>query len=241
MKLLASDCLTMYPLLRRFTEIYLMDFLPDRANVFLALCDVADALAKAKHQQYSCRRTMANQIRDLVHRYLKARQQLDGDGNTIPKHHCLSHLSDQLLLDGLLLDTWVLERMHLLLKGHEEHILHSKKFEQTVITRAVLERTRQLQNATCEHQLIGPQIESHAKQLLAKNGQRFCVNDLVFPCGETSRCCLVRACFGGETFSLVLLGPFHICVALLRRRYRRPCQPDLASVALLRRQEPRPC
>ena len=54
------------------------------------------------------------------------------------------HLSQQFLQDGVVLDCWVLERMHLLLKTYAEPVKNIREFEKTVLVRAIGERLRQL-------------------------------------------------------------------------------------------------
>ena len=212
-KMMASDCLTLYPLLRRFAEIYGMgDAMVDHTKAVLALLDVSDVLQQAKKQQLSCsRETMAKLIRDLVARYLQVRMAVYGPDDAIPKEHHTRHIWRQFLEDGLVLDCWVLERMHLLIKAFANEMLNTNKFEKTVISRAVIERTRQLQRCSDHDRLVGPQVHGHAKQLCTHGGQCFHVEDLVFPFGNFSRCCIVKACFGGREFGLVLPGSCLIC------------------------------
>jgi hypothetical protein len=52
------------------------------------------------------------------------------------------HLWSQFLEDGVMLETWVLERMHLLLKTYAEGIKNTGSFEKSVVGRATQERIR---------------------------------------------------------------------------------------------------
>ena len=204
-KLQASDGLTLYPLIRRFAETHAMDEdLEPHTKTLLALMDVGDVLQQAKKRQYHNRETMAHLLRDLVVRFLKARLITQDVEDTLPKHHCTMHLWKQFLEDGWLLDTWVLERMHLLLKTYEEDVKCTRQFEKTVITRAVIERSRQLQRATIRDELVGPCVEGVARELVTRMGERFHVDDLVFPSGDLSRCCVVRACVNNVKLGLLL-------------------------------------
>jgi hypothetical protein len=88
------------------------------------------------------RETIAKLIRDLVKRFLEARLVTEGPDDTVPKHHCTMHLWSQFLEDGVMLDTWVLERMHLLLKTYAEGVKNTGSFEKSVVVRATQERIR---------------------------------------------------------------------------------------------------
>jgi hypothetical protein len=117
------------------------------------------------------RKKMANLIRDLVKRFLKARLVTDGPDDVVPKHHCTMHLWEQFLEDGMVLDTWVLERMHLLLKKYADGIANTGAFEKIVIGRAVLDRMRQLRRISYEDKLIGPCVQGVGRDLKMKSGR----------------------------------------------------------------------
>jgi hypothetical protein len=115
------------------------------------------------------------------------------------------------------LDTWVLERMHLLVKDYCESIKLTRTFEKSVIRRAVAERHRKLSSAKSGNFLVGGsvpfpelsrflQVEAMVgRHLTISTGQQFHIDDVVFPNGDRSDCALIKACFSGEgVYGLVL-------------------------------------
>jgi hypothetical protein len=102
-RLMASQFVTVYPIIRRFAEVSETPKIEDNCKSFYAMCDVADVLQEAKLQHYSDRKVMADQISELVIRYLKVREAVYGHDGTKPKHHKLMHLASQFLEDGMML------------------------------------------------------------------------------------------------------------------------------------------
>ena len=89
-KMTASEQLSVYPLIRRFAELNDCDELHDATVCFCNICDVADALQRAKFQHFTCRKTMAVLIKDLVRKYLDVRLAVYGKKGVKPKHHKLA-------------------------------------------------------------------------------------------------------------------------------------------------------
>ena len=148
--MMASEQMTVYPLIRRFAELNDRDELHDASISFYSICEVADVLQQAKFQHFKCRKTMAKLIKDLVGKYLKVRKAIYGTKGIRPKHHKLMHLWKQLLDDGFLMDCFILEHMHCLIKPLCVDLRNTKDFEGTAIRRAVQARVHQLEKNRME-------------------------------------------------------------------------------------------
>ena len=215
-KMSASEQVDLYPLIRRFAEVTECDELRDHCKVLYCICDLADALQQAKRRHYKCKREMARLIKDLVRQYLQVRRAVYGTQGVKPKHHMLLHIADQLLKDGILLDCWLLEHMHAMLKSVAEDLRVTTKFEQSVITRAVSVRRQQLQETITETRLLGPQEPSAVltanlqhdavvgRHLVMASGQQLHVDDIIFIGSDFSRCFVVKACYMSAMPGLVL-------------------------------------
>ena len=216
-KLNASEQLDVYPLIRRFAELHDCDELHDASISLINICEVADALQQAKRQHFKCRQTMAVLIKDLVRKYLDVRKAIYGKLGVKPKHHKLCHLWTQLLEDGFLMDCFILEHMHCMIKPLAEPLLHNKHFEKTCITRAVQVRCRQLEKKDAVlHQLIGDQKPSPELTAILKHpasvgllleldsGQQLHTEDILFVGVDFSRCFVIKACYVSAVPGLVL-------------------------------------
>jgi hypothetical protein len=215
-KMMASEQLSAYPLIRRFAELHDCDELHDASVSFCNICEVADALQQAKFQHFKCRKRMAELIKDLVRKYLDIRKAVYGKKGVKPKHHKLSHLWKQLLDDGFLMDCFILEHMHCMIKPLAEPLRLTKHFEATCIRRAVQARVHQLDKKQIERRLIGdqklsPQLSAVLKHptsvgllLLMPGGQQLHTEDIVFLGEDLSRCFLIKASYMSAVPGLVL-------------------------------------
>ena len=84
-------------------------------------------------------------LRRAMQEHLGRRQACYGVDDWIPKCHFALHLPDMFARWGIVLDTFVTERSHLLPKRAAEHMLFTQTFERSVIARAVAHRLHNLQ------------------------------------------------------------------------------------------------
>ena len=215
-KMMASEQMTVYPLIRRFAELNDCEELHDASISFYSICEVADVLQQAKFQHFKCKKTMAKLIKDLVGKYLKVRKAIYGTKGIRPKHHKLMHLWKQLLDDGFLMDCFILEHMHCLIKPLCVDLRNTKDFEGTAIRRAVQARVHQLEKKEMERRLVGeqklcPQLSavleqptSIARLLVLPGGQQLHTEDIVFLGEDLSCCFLIKACYMSAVPGLVL-------------------------------------
>jgi len=215
-KMIASELLAAYPLVRRFAELHGNDELHDAKVCFLSACEVADALQQAKFQHFECRKTMAKLIKDLVRKYLDVRAAVYGKKGIKPKHHKLCHLWKQLEDDGFLMDCFILEHMHCMIKPLAEDLRHTRHYESTAIRRAVQARVHQLKKQEINRQLLGnkqlcPMLSAVLKHptsvgllLLRPGGQQLHTEDIIFLGEDLSSCFLIKACYMSAVPGLVL-------------------------------------
>ena len=185
-KFSASQFLIVFPLIRKLAENIEGDDVAGNCKSWYALCDVADSLQAAKRQHYSDQAVMAQRLKDLVDRYLAVRMAVYGKNDVKPKHHMMLHISEQFREDGVVLDCWVLERMHLLIKRFSDVQINTAQYEKSVIIRAVVDRTRMLQSKNTSDRLLGSSSPSAelktnvGRHLALSTGQEFHCEDFVF-------------------------------------------------------------
>jgi len=113
LRMTASECLTLYPLLRRIAECH--EHMPNMYGAcqsLYALCDVCDAMQAAKRGAYTSVEEHGLRMKDLVTKYMTIAKAVYGLTLFRPKHHQLLHLARQFLLDKRLQDCFPMERMH---------------------------------------------------------------------------------------------------------------------------------
>ena len=135
-----------------------------------------------------------------------------GEDHIKPKHHWMLDIPPQLLRDGLVLDAFVIERQHLLVKNVANHIVNTRVFEAS-LGASVL--TRQLQIAK-EYRpgdkLVGKTSRLkdmagvHIAEALEIYSIEFRANDVVSKGPEVG---IIVACASDESSALFLfVAPF---------------------------------
>ena len=140
----ASDMLTMMPLLRAFVGIHIcplaLPVLDKPVKSFMALCDVIDCYVRIKREEPE----PPQHFRACMEGFMRCHGDAYGSASFKPKHHWSMHLPAQYATDGMLVDTFVLERKHTLLKTVGRDIRHTGRYERTVATNAILQQTEAL-------------------------------------------------------------------------------------------------
>ena len=130
-----------YPILKHFvlTVIAKTGHLRAEVNSFSCLCSVLDMLQNLK-KGIGSPTELAKVIKQHMASFLAVYTPEDAK----PKHHFLVHIPAQVARDGLLLDCFVLERKHQMLKACCNWIDNTCSFEKSTLARAVLEQRREL-------------------------------------------------------------------------------------------------
>ena len=210
LKCQASEILAVYPLLRHFARTIVVpagQFVLQCRALF-ALCDFIDAYLVAKREH---RNLSASELARRAEAFFKACKEAWGDDIVVPKHHYMLHLAIQYMADGFLMDCFVTERMHHVMKQHSQLLYNTGWFERTLIMRSTRERLRTLQNMT-NGTILKPSDRWHELETLY-NGEIYRSTRLVHRCATYCRddiiisytdvgmqCFLILMCFvGGAT------------------------------------------
>jgi hypothetical protein len=156
----ASELLAAYPLLRWFilqaygaaarTTRYVISIL-----LLFQICDVVRHLLKYVSREEV--EAASRRLEQLVREYLEAFVSAHGRDTCRFKHHQLLHLPYQLLRDGFLLNTWVLERKHIVSKQSMSHNRSLSHIENTALSRCFNHQLRKLEDPGWASKLVGRQ------------------------------------------------------------------------------------
>ena len=142
-KAAASEVLLIIPVLRYFAVTVLLPtgLMREEIQSLLAMCKVVDELQALKRGKGS-----ADAVEAAVSEHLRAFGIAYCD-EFKPKHHFAIHLASQIRRDGgILMDAFVLERKHQMVKICAEHTDNTVSYEKSVLCRAVLQQLRDLQD-----------------------------------------------------------------------------------------------
>jgi hypothetical protein len=156
LKCSASEALGLYGLLRHFIEVYAVigdDLVGHRAS-WEAACKTVGLLLAAKHEAGSCA-AIGPHVSSSTAAHMKSHIAAYGTDLVRPKHHWQMHLGDQLLRDGIMLDAFVIERMHLVTKRVADPVKNLGRFERSVVSGVLTEHSRCLAEVQSSPCLVG--------------------------------------------------------------------------------------
>jgi hypothetical protein len=144
-KCMASELLLIYPLIRQFavTVVRRLGGLEHEVNSLVAACDAIDLMMAIKRSQGIARPEIAA-LRQALQRHGELHKRAYGSDWTRPKNHYAYHVPDQAERDGMLLDTFVLERKHQPIKASAQHIKNTQSFERSVLSRVLVSQERRV-------------------------------------------------------------------------------------------------
>jgi hypothetical protein len=127
--------LGLYGLLRHFFEIHVGDGGAVLAEYrsFLAACEVLDLILMAKRCTGDVVQ-VANRLAIAAPEHLRLHIVAYGTRYVKPKHHWTLDVPAQILRDGCVLDAFIIERTHLLVKGIAEHVRNTSGYEKSVLS-----------------------------------------------------------------------------------------------------------
>ena len=204
----ASELLGLYSLLRHFVELYLLD-VPEtakEATSFRAACATIDVITLVKQGRLSLaegavllRRTHSQHMRLHIDAY--------GEGHIVPKHHFMYDVADQWERRSVVIDAFVVERLHLRVKHIMDPIRNTRQFEESCLSSLINAHILSLQKHKFCDTLVGhtsrlPGSAVPMSDQMVVKGMTTTVGDIVILDGVAGKVC---ACArdGDEFFALV--------------------------------------
>ena len=134
LKCSASELLGLYGMLRNFVEVKVRvcEALAAPRASFDAACEVLDVILLCKRGVVDFADGAAALGR-AVSKHMTLHLRAYGDDHIKPKHHWLFHIGPQFLRDKCIIDAFVVERGHLLVKSIAEHVRNTTHFEASVM------------------------------------------------------------------------------------------------------------
>ncbi len=200
LKCSASEMLGVFPLLRHYVQTQMSNqpAIALQKDAYLAVCTTVDIILRAKKGLLSTREA-APLLRDAVQQHLHLHKRAYGSDHIKPTFHWLFDVADQLARDDIVIDCFLVERLHLRAKQMASIVLNTRAFERSVLSSMLLcQRNFLLEADLTLHGLIGktavfPGVPAaRLSDHLVLNGLRISVQDLVFcesSVGFVTACC----------------------------------------------------
>ena len=143
-----SELLGLYGLLRHFCELRVRDGGAVQAEYrsCLAACEILDLILITKRCTADVVQA-ANRLAVAASEHLRLHIVAYGTVHVKPKHHWTLDVPAQILRDGCVLDAFIIERTHLLVKSIAEHVRNTSGYERSVLS-GVLSRDFKTAEAT---------------------------------------------------------------------------------------------
>jgi hypothetical protein len=134
----ASELLGLFGLLRHFAETCVGDSEVVAAEMasFNALCESLGLILLAKRGMVHVADAGA-QLKAASEKHLRLHIAAYGTEFVVPKHHWQLDVADQLGRDGCVLDAFIIERLHLVVKAVAEPVKNTACFERSVLSGVV--------------------------------------------------------------------------------------------------------
>jgi hypothetical protein len=136
MKASASECLGVYTILRQFSLSEVGDR-PEVANEkasFNAACDIIDTIQMAKKGLIALP-DAARRLKRQLSSWLRLHIAAYGHRWVKPKFHWMFDVAEQMLIDEILMDQFIVERLHLLIMEHAERCDNpNRRYERSVLS-----------------------------------------------------------------------------------------------------------
>ena len=138
-----SELLGLFGMLRVFFALRCGEMAEFRGPLssFDAACEVMDLFLLCKRGLVTISQGVPK-LKAALSLHLRLHQETYGDAWITPKHHWLCDVPDQILRDGLVLDTLVIERTHLQVKAIAENVQNTIAFERSVLSGIVVTTLR---------------------------------------------------------------------------------------------------
>ena len=184
----ASELLGMYTLFRFWAQTEVGDRPEVQAQraAFDAACTVIDIIQMAKKQLIGMK-AASKKLSRAVANHLRLHKAAYGLAHIKPKHHWMFDVAEQMWLDDMLHDQFIIERLHLIVRPHAERAQNTRRYEYTVLSgvlNAQLGRLKELRSGCCLLDVTTVKIDGFDDAELGDNmhvmGMHISVGDLVF-------------------------------------------------------------
>ena len=135
----ASEQFGLYPLMRHFINVIVGgdDRVAASAASFLAGCKVVDLLRLPKLHQLEVAEAEA-MLTDAICDFMEKHKKAYGTDCIRPKHHWMFDVAISAFRHGMVIDMWIIERLHLRVKPEAELLRNRASFERSSRWRASL-------------------------------------------------------------------------------------------------------
>ena len=187
LKATASELLGVSSLLRYFAETRTANR-PEVAAEYIALLaafDVVDLFMLAKRGRVSTR-DAGGRLYSAVAHHLKRHKDAHGTSEITPKFHWLFDICEQVPKSPVLLDCFIVERLHLRVKKIANPIKNTKTFEASVLAGVINSQIQSLEAKEFGNRLVGKAIpypgvlHAFVADKMQRNSQTIAVDDFVF-------------------------------------------------------------
>ena len=121
---------------------------------FTACCKIVDLILAAKRRTRDIE-TVAGELETAVATYIRLHKAAYGPDLMKPKFHWVMDLPKQLSRDRVVLECFIIERSHLLVKRIAEHCKNTSVFERTVLS-GVVNLMHRRSSSVATFELLGP-------------------------------------------------------------------------------------
>lgn len=227
LKCTCAELLGLAGLLRHFadTKVPVVPELQPQRDAFAAACHLLDVLVAAKQQTASIVDAVPA-LKLAASEHLRLHKLAYGTEKIRPKHHWVCDLAAQIERDGLVLDAFVIERRHLLVKMVAEHVDNTRNFERSVMSSVCVLALREAQEASFASGLAGKAVplpgHSHILVASAMSVFNFDIHVADFVQRGQQVGCVVAACAeDGRLSAVVEAFDLVATVATQSGRFRR--------------------
>ena len=145
----SSELMDLYGLMRYWALVRLprLEELKLPLQQYLKASSCVDIITKAKRRQMPMRPASVA-LRNCLQEWMASHKEAFGTGGVKPKGHWAFDIADQLAQDPAVIDSFVVERLHLRVRAAAEHVRRLEGYEQSVLSRVLNEQARVLQSHT---------------------------------------------------------------------------------------------
>ena len=237
LKCSCSELLAAYGLVRHFAETRVpagSEEVAPALDSFQACCHIMDVIRLAKSGQVALP-DAGGMLATAVADHLRKHKLAYGESFVRPKFHWMFDIAEQWTTAPLVIDAFIIERLHLRMKAIAEPVCNTNVFEETTLAGIINSQLRSLHsNDICKDGLVGKKAmlgqDIQVADKVTLGGLNISINDVVLKHKTAS---LVLACLRekDDLFVLVKLLALHANIGIHSFRCRMTSNVQLWRVA----------